>query len=116
MDLRIDDHAPVDLGGRLGALHRQHRAGAKGTGDKAASTQHGSVLPEIPCGGVLFWAPPDDRLCAFPASRRNRVNGWSVLASGRAGTAVHASGFRTIQVRSKDLAADVWQAQRAQCN
>jgi hypothetical protein len=52
MNLRIDDHASIGLGGRLVVLRRQHRAGAKSSGDKDASTQHGSILPK-----ELVWQP-----------------------------------------------------------
>src|SRR4029450_11349499 len=42
MDLRIHDHAPVNLRGRLvRALRCQHRTGADGTGEETASWQRG---------------------------------------------------------------------------
>jgi hypothetical protein len=45
MDLRVDDHASVGLGGRVArALRRQDGAGAEATGDEAASRRHGSIL------------------------------------------------------------------------
>jgi len=48
MDLCIDDQASVGLAGRVvRALRRQDRAGAEGTGDKAAPSRHGSILPQV---------------------------------------------------------------------
>jgi hypothetical protein len=73
MDLRINDQAPVGLGGRLArALRRQDRDGAKGTRDKAASRLHGSILSQVRCDGVRrrHYAI---RLCDFPTPGHNSM-------------------------------------------
>jgi hypothetical protein len=74
MDLRINDQASVGLGGGLvRALRRQDRAGAKGTGDKAASSRHGSILPQIATTAFIQRRRLANRLCDLPTPGHNSI-------------------------------------------
>jgi hypothetical protein len=62
------DEAGVDR-----ALCRHHRTDANHGGDKAASRQHGSILPEIRCDGV--------HSCG--RSEETRTDAWSIGDGGQ---------------------------------